>query len=268
LTIRFFITALAVAAAGLLAACAAPASPAPTPVPPPPTQTSAPPTNIPTAARPAPPTPTRTAPLTTTPGAISNATALPLGPTLFQDDFSNPAGAWPITDKRELKISYDTGEYRVIVASPDISSFSDLRDRTFDNVSIEADMRLVSGSSANLFGLLCRATLDTVLQSGYEILIAPSGIASIQKITGPHAGQERILTSGSSNVVLTGNATNHVRAECNGDDIAMYVNGRKLVDVHDSDYAAGQVGFAFGSPPSGSGFEVRFDNFLVRQIAR
>ncbi len=48
---------------------------------------------------------------------------------------------------------------------------------------------------------------------------------------------------------------------------ALYVNGQKLLAAQDSDFKMGQVGFAISTPSKSNGFEVRFDNYVVREAA-
>ena len=60
-------------------------------------------------------------------------------------------------------------------------------------------------------------------------------------------------------------ATNQVRADCNKNSLSLSVNNTRLLKVEDSDFAAGDAGLiagAFESP----GVDIRFDNFIVREI--
>ncbi|HVN15803.1 MAG TPA: hypothetical protein VMT73_08690 [Anaerolineales bacterium] len=199
-----------------------------------------------------------------------SATATPntnqpvLGQILFQDDFSDPNSGWTTTDQDFIALDYFDGGYRATVKRSYIASFSAFPNLQFDNVSIEADAQFLTGPNSSLFGLICRATANPDLQSGYQMLITPNGEASIVKITGVKAGQEKVLSSGTSPLVHAGAAMNHLRMNCSGDHISMYVNGERLVQVTDSDYPQGRVGFAFGANYD-PGFQVLFDNFVVRQ---
>ena len=206
----------------------------------------------PTQARPAP---------TATPG-----TGMPSqGAILFQDDFSSPDSGWITTDQDLIALDYFEGGYRATVKSSYVASFSAFPKIQFTDASIEADAQFLNGPDGSLFGLLCRATAAPDLQSGYEMNISPGGAVGIVKVTGALAGQQTALTSGKSPLIHTGTATNHLRMDCSGDHIAIYVNGRQLVEVQDSDYKQGRVGFVFGAN-SDPGFQVLFDNFTVRQI--
>jgi hypothetical protein len=216
------------------------------------------PTNIPTAVSPVNPN-----------QSPAPTQASPLGAIVFQDDFSNPNSGWTVTDQDWIALDYADGEYRASVKKSYVASFSAFPNLQFDNVSIEADVRFITGPDSSPFGLLCRATANPDIQSGYQMFITPGGEATILKVTGVQAGQEKVLTSGKSPLIHTGTAVNHLRMDCSGDHITMYINGRQLVQVQDSDYVKGRVGFAFGADYTdfAPGFQVGFDNFIVRQIS-
>src|SRR5689334_11201942 len=73
---------------------------------------------------------------------------------LFQDDFSNPASGWMVTKKDYAEFGYLEGEYRILLNKPDFNTYSLLPKQTFDNCSVEADVRLVAGPSNGVFGIL------------------------------------------------------------------------------------------------------------------
>lgn len=201
-----------------------------------------------------------------TAGPHATVTEPTFGKILFQDDFSKESDAWTEVQLPSLGLDHVAGEYRVVIKQTNIASWSLLHDQEFTNASVEADARLVAGSSTSSFGLMCRAAADPDLESGYEFLITPSGAAAIVKITGKEQGQQTVLSHGSATVIQSGTATNHLRMDCVDDHIAAYVNGRWLVTVRDFDYQRGRAGFAFGANPGNPGFELHYDNFVVRQV--
>jgi hypothetical protein len=212
---------------------------------------------------PSPALPHGTASITSTP--FSSKTGP--GTILFQDDFSDPNSGWLTNDQDLIALDYVDGGYRATVKKNYVASFSTFPNLQFDDVSIEADAKFLTGPNSSLFGLLCHATAEPDLQSVYEMLITPGGEASIVKVTGVKAGQEKVLTSGKSNLIHTGTATNHLRMDCSGDHISMYVNGQRLVQVQDSDYPRGRVGFTFGANYDPV-FQVLFDNLIVHRQSR
>ncbi len=188
-----------------------------------------------------------------------------LGQILFQDDFSDPNSGWMDADLSDIQFGYDAGVRRIIVKTANLNSHDLLPKKAFDNVSIEVDATFAAGQTNGIFGILCRATADTLLQKGYEFLITADGGYGIVKVTGPNAGESTLLgQEGKSDAILTGTATNHLRADCSGDNLALYVNGQKIDAVTDSELTTGQAGFELSTPANNTGYEVQFDNFVVR----
>ena len=210
--------------------------------------------------------PTSPARATSVPKVGATATQAELGKILFQDDFSDSNSGWVETDLGDVRFKYDSGVYSIALTQGGLNSFSVLPKHTFDNVSIETDATLASGPTNSIYGITCRATAATVLQKAYEFLITADGGFGIVKVTGPNAGDSKLLgQEGKSSVIHPGNATNHLRADCSASRLVLYVNGSKLLSVNDSDFKQGQIGFAISSPSNSSGYQVRFDNFVVRE---
>src|SRR3954470_5559714 len=79
------------------------------------------------------------------------------GSILFQDDFSKPANSWMAAKTDYAEFAYLDSEYRILLNKPDFNTYSLLPKQTFNNCSVEADVRLVAGPSNGVFGILCRA---------------------------------------------------------------------------------------------------------------
>ena len=65
-----------------------------------------------------------------------------------------------------------------------------------------------------------------------------------------------------NSAIHTGAAINHLRIDCNGDDLAPFVNGFKLPEAHDSALKDGDVGLLAGTFQE-PGADIVFDNFVV-----
>lgn len=203
---------------------------------------------------------------TSVPQVGATATQPGLGGILFQDDFSNSSSGWVETDLGDAQFKYDDEAYSIALTKGGLNSFSVLPKHTFDNVSIEADATLISGPTNSIYGVICRATAGTVMQKAYEFLINADGGYGIIKVTGPNAGESKLLgQEGKSSVIRTGKVSNHLRADCSVSNLALYVNGSKLLSVTDNEFKQGQTGFAVSSPANSSGYIVQFDNFVVRE---
>jgi hypothetical protein len=66
----------------------------------------------------------------------------------------------------------------------------------------------------------------------------------------------------TSDVIRQGQATNRIRATCNGSLLGLSVNGYDLVEVEDVDFTAGDVGLIAGTFET-PGTDILFDNFKV-----
>ncbi len=61
-----------------------------------------------------------------------------------------------------------------------------------------------------------------------------------------------------------GNATNHVRAVCDGSTLALFVNGQRLATAEDDAFSRGDIALtatAYEDEPT----EIHFDNLVVRR---
>src|SRR5437763_86371 len=79
---------------------------------------------------------------------------------LFQDDFSKPANGWTATKTDYGEFGYVDGEYRILLSKPDFNTYSLLPNQSFDNCSVEVDVRLADGPSNGVFGILCRVEAE------------------------------------------------------------------------------------------------------------
>ena len=97
----------------------------------------------------------------------------------------------------------------------------------------------------------------------YFFIISSDGYYGIGKV---HGGIQQLLEPPQmyhSNVILTGNAPNHIKAECNGSRLALVVNDVLIAEASDSTFKEGDVGLIVGSFDT-PGVDIWFDNFMVR----
>jgi len=187
-------------------------------------------------------------------------------PILFRDDFSNPASGWMVTKKDYAEFGYFDGEYRFLLNKADFNTYSLVPKQTFDNCSVEADVRLAAGPSNGVFGILCRAEADAqTVHKAYVFAIRGDGFYAILKRTSP-SFWDAIAYGKESKAIKPGNAVNHLRADCSGDTLTFYINGEKLLEKTDAAFKTGGVGLAVTTQPKSETLDVRFDNFVVRSI--
>jgi hypothetical protein len=67
----------------------------------------------------------------------------------------------------------------------------------------------------------------------------------------------------SSLAVNQGAATNHIRADCIGDTLTLYVNGTQVYLVTDSTFGSGGYAGLLARANGTSGVDILFSNFVV-----
>jgi serine/threonine protein kinase len=209
------------------------------------------------------PTPTWTPRPTLTPTSTSmprptltpTRSSIPVSTILFQDDFSDSGSGWPRTSENDYAGEYVNGAYNIVVKTPSGVVFPS-PGGPFSDVIIEVDATKNGGPDNSILGVTCRYTAGNY----YLLLISSDGYAQIAKRTGGDFGQ--IVDWQASSAIKQGNARNHVRAECIGDRLSLWVNGRQVLTSTDGDHSSGRGGLyvsAFDIAP----VDILFDNFVV-----
>lgn len=182
------------------------------------------------------------------------------GSVLFQDDFARASSGWDRYRDSLYSSDYVDGVFRISVTAPDTNAWAtpgvDLGD-----VRIEVEATKVSGPDDNVFGILCRYQ-DS--QDFYFFLISSDGFAGIGA---RRAGATTLLSAADmtpSEAILQGPARNHIRADCIGDQLDLYVNGQAVADAVASDWLRGDVGLIAGTYAE-AGVVIDFANFSALQ---
>ena len=196
-------------------------------------------------------------PLTEAPQQPSNV--------LFQDDFSDPTSGWDQFSDTDGLTNYENGVYRIFIDTPEFTFWANpgLGDTLPSDVRVEVDATKISGPDFNDFGVLCRYSGTGSSASFYEFIISSDGYAGIVRVT--DSSQDVISGDGQLqffDAVIQGNATNHIKAECFGSLLTLYVNDVILTSVTDTTLTDGDVGLLASTYDEG-GVDVHFDNFLV-----
>ena len=182
------------------------------------------------------------------------------GKVLFQDDFSKPSSGWNRVTTTKGQTDYADGVYRIFVNEPNLDIWS-MPGRNLSDVRIEVDALKVGGERDNRFGIICRA-IST--DSFYTFIVSSDGYYGIGKINGQDYNLIGMDALQPSKAIRLGSALNSLRADCIADRLALYVNGEKLAEVRDDEFASGDVGLIAGAYQS-AGTDIRFDNFIVYQ---
>jgi hypothetical protein len=184
------------------------------------------------------------------------------GSVLFQDDFSRQSSGWDRYRDETYSTDYAGGAYRIHVLRPNTDAWAnpglDLGD-----ARLEVDATKAGGPDDNVFGVICRYQ-DA--RNFYFFLVSSDGYTGIGVYKD---GRRRLLTDQSllpHPAVAQGTATNHLRADCVGYRLDLYINGQWVAGAAAAEWPQGDVGLIAGTYELG-GTELLFDNFSVLKAA-
>jgi hypothetical protein len=180
------------------------------------------------------------------------------GSVLYQDDFSRASSGWDRYQDEVYYSDYFEGVYRISVFEPNTDAWANPR-LDFGDVRINVEATKHDGPDDNLFGIICRYQ-DPL--NFYFFLISSDGYTGI----GVSKDGRRVLASADSmlpsDAVLRGAATNHLRAECIGYDLRLYVNNSLVAQAYGAEWESGDVGLIVGTYQE-PGADIYFDNFSI-----
>ncbi len=191
---------------------------------------------------------------------VTDTTETNPGLLLF-DDFSDPTSGWDKADETNYFADYDNGAYRITVKTDMYDSWANPDLNVFSDVSIEVDATKSSGPDDNDFGLICRYQ---AVDQFYYAVISSDGFYGITKVSTDSTdllGATELLPSDAIN---QGTVSNHIRFDCKGDVLTLFVNGQQVDQQTDSEYTSGNVGLIAGTYDT-PGTDILFDNFAVYQ---
>lgn len=186
---------------------------------------------------------------------------LPTSNIIFMDEFTYNTTGWSTWSDESGIVNYENGGMRIVVNEPNALHWTN-PGLTFQDVQIEVDAIKQAGPDENDIGVICRYQ-DA--QNMYFFVISSDGYYGIGKLKG---GEETLIGMDKfgydNNAIRTGQATNHLRADCIGSKLTLHVNDKKLAEVEDSDFPLGDVGLLAGSYDT-PGVDILFDNFVVKE---
>ena len=191
------------------------------------------------------------------PAEPAPATATPMV-LLFQDDFSDPQSGWGAYRDADGSGAYQDGSYVFDVINGDFMFWAN-PDKNFRDVRLEVDAIQQAGPDTGFVGVMCRYQ-DS--DNYYHFAISLDGQYQIRKRKN---GEYDILNRGKAedDKLIRGlGQTNHLRVDCIGSTLTLYVNGEKLGEVQDTTYVTGDVGI---SASRENGLKVLFDHLKVFQ---
>jgi pectate lyase len=181
---------------------------------------------------------------------------------LFQDDFSDVNSGWDRSQDASYSSDYENGSYRIKIFPANYAVFATPYQSFQNDVRLEVDAGKISGPEDNNgFGVICRYQ---DIDNYYYFYISSDGYVGIGI---DNAGTKSFISSSDGYMtrvsgINLGSATNHIRADCIGTTLTLYVNGTQVASATDSSFSGGDVGLVartFDVP----GTDIMFDNFFV-----
>lgn len=188
---------------------------------------------------------------------LSDVAAAP-GEAVFRDDFTSPWRGWASAPVPGSVTTFEEGVMRVAILG-DATSVINVPGLDFGDVRIEADTLKEGGTDVNRIGLVCRYTDP---QNYYFFIVSTDGFYGLGKVTDGAATLLGMTEMQRSEVIQPQGGVNHLRADCIGETLTLYDNGRELAQATDPDHPTGDAG-TFAGTADEPALDVVFDNFLV-----
>ncbi len=185
---------------------------------------------------------------------------------LYQDDFSDPSSGWPSSTDADGITDYYLDMYRIRVDT--IGSEGNGMDMwVHPGENIEGDVRVevavtkAAGPDDNDMGVLCRYTKKNDVFNFYYFMITSDGYAAIEKMK--DSNSEMISgTEMTQSSAIKKSSVNHIRADCIGENLTLYVNGTRVASAIDDEFTGGDIGLIAGTFTT-PGVDIHFDDLLV-----
>jgi hypothetical protein len=180
------------------------------------------------------------------------------GSVLFQDDFSRAASGWDRYSDDTYLTDYEDGGYRIAIFTTETNVWARPH-LDFGDTLVQVLATKIEGPDDNVIGVLCRYQ-DA--RNFYFFLMSSDGYYGIGIV---QDGEEILLSSETmlpSEAINQGEATNHIRADCVGEELSFYINGALVSQAIAADWTRGDVGLIAGTYEK-PGTDVLFENFSV-----
>jgi hypothetical protein len=203
---------------------------------------------------------------------------------ILDETFPGTSSRWPrVPEGDGFSLGYSDNRYFIsIEQSGSQGVWADERalpgsDAPTDSiVEVDASSIVAHNKPLALWGVTCRME---DLGNTYLLAIDSSGEANIWRLRDGTASEladendltgsvikrgRATLTGVSNSVIKQGTVTNHIRADCIGDTLTLYVNGRKVAEAENVEPTSGTVGlYVMNLGDQSSSIKVFFDNFRI-----
>ena len=198
---------------------------------------------------------------TPTPTATPIAVATPFSRVLLHDTFVTKKGWGSLNDSGYI-LAYVKGGYRVFIDG-DGGQTTWLDNLSYKDVNVAADLKYVAGPDDGIFSVSCRVKNGAGF---YSFEFSPNGWYGIEKytISGNNSNADALAEGTIDTSGFDKTALYHLRGDCVGDTLTLYMNGQPVAQATDTSFTSGSIGLGAKLGPSGDlGVDVLFSNYTV-----
>jgi hypothetical protein len=183
---------------------------------------------------------------------------------LFQDDFSQTTSGWDVHRDSTITTDYEDGRYVLALADPGQNIWA-LAKLDLTDLALSVETAYVEGPANNEYGVLCRYSRSGDRHSFYFFFISSDGFYALGKVV---KNERTILNPVTrdfqpSDAIRQGRSdVNQLTATCQGDHMALAVNGVAVGAFEDGELTHGDIGLIIGAYDEG-GVKIAFDNLVV-----
>jgi hypothetical protein len=179
---------------------------------------------------------------------------------VFEDSFDQE-GVW---DSRNLNVGhfgYADGWFQIFIDKPDSFIYVPAPVLPAKDVRLEVDISKRSGADSDEAGVFCRLQLEG---GHYELLFsAEARTSAIYRVNGDEYVAIARAVLPPEIKLNSGKKPNHLRAECVGSVLRLFVNDWLTLEAQDSNFEGGWVGLAAGTGTRVTQLKADFDNFKL-----
>ena len=174
---------------------------------------------------------------------------------VFEDSFDQE-GVW---DSRNLNVGhfgYENGWFQIFIDKPDSFIYVPAPALPAKDVRLEVDISKRSGADSDEAGVFCRLQLEG---GHYELLFsAEARTSAIYRVNGDEYVAIGRAVLPPEIKLNAGQKPNHLRAECVGSRLRLFVNDWLTLEAQDSHFEGGWVGLAAGTGTRADAVECEF----------
>ena len=179
---------------------------------------------------------------------------------LLRDDFSTSNAAWTLFDTTEGAAYIRDGELTLEDRGQGIGIYAQQLNQSWDDVVINVQVRQVAGTQNNWMGVLARQQDE---QNYYLFAFSADGYYLILRVKD---GVSTALAGPTSDEYINpGQDTNYLQVRCEGNTLALSVNGLLRASRTDDTFAAGQVALFADAVAPGETTTVAFDSLVLSE---